>query len=215
VDALAVKTEEELLPILSRFHNIAAASGKKLMFTKGAFSNLKWNDESLHFAMEHIDLSRVDQKLILETAVLKAGSATLTMIATQGWITKADKIEKLIKLAQDNNRTEALSWLPDYKNRTVDIAAETVKAEAKMKQQLAENPNSLAAMKKYGNSQNRKTERSESMVIKARIQMYSFLRRLEQILLWPFLNMLFHLMPAILEMRKSEKSLRVFKFRWV
>lgn len=148
VDALAVKNEEELLPILSRFHNIAAASGKKLMFTKGAFSNLKWNDESLHFAMEHIDLSRVDQKLILETAVLKAGSATLAMIATQGWITKADKIEKLIKLAQDNNRTEALSWLLDYKNRTVDIAAETVKAEAKMKQQLAENPNSLAAMKK-------------------------------------------------------------------
>ena len=148
VDALAAKSEETLLPILNRFHNIAAASGNKLVFTKAAFIRLKWNDESLHFAMEHMDLSKIDPKLILETAVLKAGSAALTMIANQGWITKADKIEKLIYLAQENNRTEALSWLLDYKNRTVDIVAETAKAETKMKRQLAENPNSVTAMKK-------------------------------------------------------------------
>lgn len=148
VDALAVKTEEELLPILSRFHNIASTSGKKLLFTKGAFSNLKWNDESLRFAMEHFELSKVDQKTILETAVLKAGTASLAMIADQGWITKADKLDKLIKFAQEHDRTEALSWLLDYKNRIIDRAAEEAKAEAKMKRQLAENPNSVTAMKK-------------------------------------------------------------------
>ena len=148
VDALAEKSEEELLPILSRFNNIAATSCKKLYFTKGAFSSLKWNDESMCFAIEHIDLSKIDQKLILETAVLKAGTASLAMIADQGWISKADKLEKLIKLAQEHDRTEALSWLLDYKNRTVDIAAEEAKAETKTKRQLAENPNSVTAMKK-------------------------------------------------------------------
>lgn len=148
VDALTAKSEEALLPVLSRFHNIAATSGKKLLFTKGAFSNLKWNDESLRFAMEHFELSKVDQKTILETAVLKAGTASLAMIADQGWITKADKLDKLIIFAQEHDRTEALSWLMDYKNRTVDSAAEEAKAEAKMKRQLAENPNSVTAMKK-------------------------------------------------------------------
>lgn len=148
VDALAAKAEEALLPILKRFHQIADASGKKLVLTKGAFSQLKWNDASLLFALEHMDLSKINQSLILETAVLKAAGAALTMIANQGWITKADKIEKLIKLALENNRTEALSWLLDYKNQTVDIAAEAEKMEAKMKRQLAESPNSVAAMKK-------------------------------------------------------------------
>lgn len=148
VEALAAKTEEALLPILKRFHQIAEASGKKLVLTKGAFTQLKWNDASLFFALEHMDLSKVNQNIILETAVLKAAGSALTVIANQGWITKADKIEKLIKLALDNNRTEALSWLLNYKSQTVDIAAEAAKAEAKMNRQLEEDPNSVTAMKR-------------------------------------------------------------------
>ena len=77
-----------------------------------------------------MDCSKVNQKKALESAVSNNRVAALAQMAEAGWINQTAKREKLIALARDNNKHEALAWLLDYKNRTADVAAEEAKEEA-------------------------------------------------------------------------------------
>ena len=138
----------QVLPVLERLNSLAAAAGKKLVLSQKLFDELNWSDASLAFALESIDFSKVNQTKALEAAVSKNGVASLAKMADAGWLSQKAKREKLIAYARDNKKIDALAWLMDFKNRTVDAAAEEAKEEAKMMKELMEKPDSVAAMKK-------------------------------------------------------------------
>ena len=69
-------------------------------------------------------------------------------MAQAGWLSTTTKREKLIEFARTNKKTDMLAWLMDFKNRTVDVQAETAKEEAKLIKELAEDPSSVSALKK-------------------------------------------------------------------
>ena len=69
-------------------------------------------------------------------------------MAEAGWLSNSRKRENLIAFARDNKPNDSLAWLMDFKSRTVDVAAEEAKEEAKMFKELTEDPNSVSAMKK-------------------------------------------------------------------
>ena len=137
-----------LLPVLIRLQSLAAAAGKKLVITQKLFDELKWNDESLSFALENTDFSRVNRKKALEAAVINDEIASLAKMADAGWLAVPAKRESLISFAMENRKNDALSWLMDFKNRTADLAAEQAKEEIKIMRELMEKPNSVSALKK-------------------------------------------------------------------
>lgn len=138
----------QVLPILERLNSLAVVAGKKLVLSQKLFDELNWNDASLAFALENIDFSKVNQKKALEAAVSKNGVASLAKMADAGWLSQTAKREKLIAYARENKKHDALAWLMDFKNRTVDVVAEEAKEEAKMIKELTAKPDSVAAMKK-------------------------------------------------------------------
>ena len=126
---------------------LAASGGKKLMVTKKLFDSVKWESESFRLAVKYADLSKIDQKKALEKAVETDSAGMLSLMAEAGWLSQPARREKLTDLAEKGGHREALAWLLDDKNRSVDAAAEQAKAEAKIKRELAEKPNSTSALK--------------------------------------------------------------------
>ena len=148
VSAMAKLNADQLLPVLERLHSLAAAAGKKLAMSQKMFEDLKWSDESLFFAIENMDFSKINKKKTLETVVSENAVAALEIMAGSGWISQSVRRENLIDFARANNKHEALAWLMDFKNRTVDIAAEAEKEEKKMMRSLLASPDSVQALKK-------------------------------------------------------------------
>lgn len=138
----------EVAPVLERLTKLATAADKKLVISPKMFDEMNWNDKSLAFALENIDFAKINQKKAMEFAVDKNFIASLEIMAQAGWLSTAAKREKLIELARTNKKKEALAWLMDFKNRTVDVQAEAAKEEAKLIKELTENPNSVSELKK-------------------------------------------------------------------
>ena len=148
VTAMGRVKAERLLPVLERLHALAAAAGKKLAMSQKLFDELNWTDEALAFAWENMNCSKVDKKKALEVAVSRNAAAALGKMAEAGWLRQRQRREKLIEYAIENQYNEALAWLMDYKNRTVDLAAEEAKEEARLMKELSASPDSVAALKK-------------------------------------------------------------------
>lgn len=153
VDDLSGLYAEELLPVLSRLHKLTEASGKKLALTASAFERLHWDSAALAFAVEHMDLSRVEKnkekrQLALQKAILLECVPALSHMVEQGWHKKPEQLLEWIQFATDHQKPETTAWLIEYRNRTVDVAAEAIKAEKKQMRELMEDPNSVSALKK-------------------------------------------------------------------
>ena len=138
----------EVAPVLERLNKLAIAANKKLVISQKMFDEMNWNDKSLAFALENIDFAKINQKKALEFAVGKNCIASLEIMAKAGWLATTAKREKLIEYARENKKKDALAWLMDFKNRTVDVQAEAAKEEAKLMKELTEDPNSVSALKK-------------------------------------------------------------------
>lgn len=148
VEKLCALHSEQVLPALRRLNDLAARAGKKLAMSQKLFDELKWDNRSLDFAVGQMDLSKVNQKKILETAVTQNSVQSLENLAKAGWIDQPAKRDGLIAFAQESGRNEALAWLLDYKNKTADLAAEQEKEEAKLMRELNEKPDSVSALKR-------------------------------------------------------------------
>ena len=74
--------------------------------------------------------------------------STLSVLAGAGWLSQPAKRDALIAFAAEQNCTEALAWLLDYKNRTADFAAEAAAQEKKLQREFTMDPNSATALKK-------------------------------------------------------------------
>lgn len=147
VEQLAHLSEEAILPVLERLHQLSQAAEKKLAVTQTMFNDIKWNDQSLVFLLKNADMSKLNQKKALEMVVSRGLIGALDQMSQMGWLSNSAKREKLIEFAQSNN-VEALAWLMDFKNRTVDAQAEAAREEKKFLRELSEDPNSVTALKR-------------------------------------------------------------------
>ncbi len=148
INLMAQLTTNKLLPVLERLNKLTTSVGKTFIVRQKLYDVLKWNDQSLRFALENLDISKINQTKALELAVDNSFIASLEFMAQSGWLSTTAKREKLIEFARTNNKIEALTWLLDFKNRTVDVLAEAAKEEAKLMRELNEDPNSVSALKK-------------------------------------------------------------------
>jgi hypothetical protein len=117
------------LPVLERLVKLTKAADKQLLISQKLFDELEWTDAALAFVLQNADIPKVNQKKALERAVTEGYFLCLSIMAESGWLAQAAKRENLIEFARSNQKTEALAWLLDFKNRTVDIAAEEEKEE--------------------------------------------------------------------------------------
>lgn len=138
----------EVAPVLERLNKLAIAANKKLVISQKMLDEINWNDKSLAFALENMDFAKINQKKALELAVDKNFIASLEIMAQAGWLSTTARREKLNEFARTNKKKDALAWLMDFKNRTVDVQAEAAKEEAKLMKELTEDPNSVSALKK-------------------------------------------------------------------
>lgn len=60
----------------------------------------------------------------------------MPLIEREGWLGTPRKREEMIAYAAEQERTELLAWLLDFKNRTADFAAEQEKADKKLMRKL-------------------------------------------------------------------------------
>ena len=148
VKAMSELKEDEALYALEKLSELTEAAGKKPVFSQKLFSVIKWNDKSLALAIAKYDLSKIPETKILEEAVSVDGVNSLALMADKGWLKQKNRLPKLVEQARKSKKTEALAWLMDLKNRTVDPAEELKKEEAKIKKALAANPLSVAELKK-------------------------------------------------------------------
>lgn len=75
----------------------------------------------------------------------------LPIIEREGWLNVTKRRDEIIAYASENNKTEMLSWILDFKNRTADFAAEQERADKKLMRELNAAPNSVTALKKIWN----------------------------------------------------------------
>ncbi len=143
--------ENELLPVLERLCHLVEKEKKKLLISQKLADELKWNDASLCFALEKTDISKINQKKLMEYAVTNGFVGSLDIMTKFGWLENSAKSEALMEFARVNNCAAALAFLMDFKNRTVDVQKEAAREEAKMMKALTENPNSVSALKKIWN----------------------------------------------------------------
>ena len=140
--------ERELLPVLERFSTLAAKEGGKLIISQKMADSLQWSEASLNFVLKKTDISKINQKKLMETAVIGGFVSSLEIMSEFGWLENSSKREALMEFARESNYVVSLAWMMDFKNRTVDIQAESDKKEAKMIKELTADPNSVAVLKK-------------------------------------------------------------------
>ena len=127
---------------------------QKILLSQKIFENSKsifTDPQVLKCLVELTDTGKLTKSKLLEAAVDKDSVEALDVMVSCGWMRTASQREKLITYASDRKKTAVLAWLMDYKNRTVDVAAEEAKKEAKIMRELMEDPNSVSALKKIWN----------------------------------------------------------------
>lgn len=111
---------------------------------KNRFSNTEIFEFFLaNFKREKINKYKIIRQMIDENAV-----EGLVVVEKQGWLKLQKKRDEMIEYASQNQKTEALAFLLDFKNRTADFEAEARKAEKKMMAELNASPNSVMMLKK-------------------------------------------------------------------
>lgn len=117
---------------------------KTFALTKKRFSDIKIFEFFLaHFRQDKMNKNKIIRSLIDEDAL-----DALPAIEKEGWLNVPKKRDEMIEYASQNNKTESLAWLLDFKNRTADFAAEQKMAEKKMMRELNASPDSVSELKK-------------------------------------------------------------------
>ena len=141
----------ECIYALTTFSNCLKEKNLKIQLTQKAFENNSktfGDAQVLKCILELTDTTKLTKSKLLEAAVDKDSVEALDIMVSSGWLKTAAQREKLISYAAEQKKTAVLAWLIDYKNRTVDMAAEAAKKEARMMRELMEDPNSVSALKK-------------------------------------------------------------------
>lgn len=123
--------------------------GKPFRFTEKTFDSIqnRFHDFSIfEFFLEHFRREKMQPAKIMRCVIDRNLVEAMPLIEREGWLGTPRKREEMIAYAAEQERTELLAWLLDFKNRTADFAAEQEKADKKLMRKLNAVPDSVMAL---------------------------------------------------------------------
>ena len=139
---------ERLIAVL---RNLREAVGEP-MYYSGSYSwewgKRLYTPEMFSCVLDCFDNRKIPKKWVWQKIIDNDQSQLAAIAAEHGWLKMPKKRDELIQYASDNNKTECLAWLLDFKNRTANLAEEQEKAEKKLMRELNANPDSVTELKK-------------------------------------------------------------------
>ncbi len=123
--------------------------GKPFRFTEKTFDSIqdRFHDFSIfEFFLEHFRREKMQPAKIMRCVIDRNLVEAMPLIEREGWLGTPRKREEMIVYAAEQERTELLAWLLDFKNRTADFAAEQEKADKKLMRKLNAAPDSVMAL---------------------------------------------------------------------
>ncbi len=123
--------------------------GKPFRFTEKTFDSIqnRFHDISIfEFFLEHFRREKMQPAKIMRCVIDRNLVEAMPLIERKGWLGTPRKREEMIAYAAEQERTELLAWLLDFKNRTADFAAEQEKADKKLMRKLNAAPDSVMAL---------------------------------------------------------------------
>ncbi len=98
--------------------------------------------------LECYDLKKLNKTHTLRELIRKNNVPLLQLCTEHGWLKQPKKRDEMIEFANKENKTECTAFLLEFKNKNFDLAAERVKAEKKLEQELNAAPDSVSELKK-------------------------------------------------------------------
>lgn len=123
--------------------------GKPFRLTEKTFDSIqdRFHDISIfEFFLEHFRREKMQPAKIMRCVINRNLVEAMPLIEREGWLGTPRKREEMIAYAAEQERTELLAWLLDFKNRTADFAAEQEKADKKLMRKLNAAPDSVMAL---------------------------------------------------------------------
>jgi len=114
-------------------------SGKLFRFTEKILDITQkrfYNIDIFSFFLAHFRQEKMKKYEIIRSFIDKNAVDALAVVEKEGWLAIPKKRDEMIAYALQNQKTEALAWLLDFKNRTADFAAEQKKADKKLMREL-------------------------------------------------------------------------------
>lgn len=137
--------------LVSVLRNLREEVGEPMYYSrayKWEWKKTLYSSDMFSCVLDCFDNRGIPKKTVWRT-IIDNDRAELTAIAAEhGWLKMPKKRDELIRYAADNDKTECLAFLLDYKNRTADFAKEREKAEKKLMHELNANPDSVTELKK-------------------------------------------------------------------
>lgn len=123
--------------------------GEPFRLTEKTFDSIqnRFHDISIfEFFLEHFRREKMQPAKIMRCVIDRNLVEAMPLIEREGWLGTPRKREEMIAYAAEQERTELLAWLLDFKNRTADFAAEQEKADKKLMRKLNAAPDSVMAL---------------------------------------------------------------------
>ncbi len=123
--------------------------GKPFRLTEKTFDSIqnRFHDFSIfEFFLEHFRREKMQPAKIMRCVIDRNLVEAMPLIEREGWLGTPRKREEMIAYTAEQERTELLAWLLDFKNRTADFAAEQEKADKKLMRKLNAAPDSVMAL---------------------------------------------------------------------
>lgn len=123
--------------------------GEPFRLTEKTFDSIqnRFHDFSIfEFFLEHFRREKMQPAKIMRCVIDRNLVEAMPLIEREGWLGTPRKREEMIAYAAEQERTELLAWLLDFKNRTADFAAEQEKADKKLMRKLNAAPDSVMAL---------------------------------------------------------------------
>ncbi len=123
--------------------------GKPFRLTEKTFDSIqnRFHDISIfEFFLEHFRREKMQPAKIMRCVIDRNLVEAMPLIEREGWLGTPRKREEMIAYTAEQERTELLAWLLDFKNRTADFAAEQEKADKRLMRKLNAAPDSVMAL---------------------------------------------------------------------
>ena len=151
LDAMNEIPEARRLDVLRVLVQQLEKHSKKMYLSDVIFTGLdgRTNVEIAQLLLDHGDDSTINKKQYMQQLVkLNADPGVVALLLERNFVKMPKQRDELIALATEKKRTELLTVLMDYKNRTADLEKEAAKEAAAIQRELTADPNSAAELKK-------------------------------------------------------------------
>lgn len=139
---------EDCLAVWQRF--ALELEGRQFRCTDWTYGIIKkhfHNKEIALFFLANFQSDKMNKTEIMRGLIDADAVEALAVIVGKGWLSMPSKRDKMIDYASKKDRTEALAWLLDFKNRTADFALEQKRADQKLMRVLNAAPDSVITLK--------------------------------------------------------------------